>query len=553
MDGIQIRVSDLVYQIKKRWTLILALTIAGLVAGLIISGASYLQGAMTKSYEIKASAAFSAQTSGGRFTSDKKYPDLNDFRLSVEMAETARFMTKSERLLTEAIDGAGLLGITPKDVSSNLKVSVQPDTPVLEFTLTWRTAEEGVKLLSEVLSKAEKTFRDTVKTGTLAVIDEPTAKYIVGGSVNAPIWGVMMLIGFAAGIGIAVLEILLSPTVINIADIQPEIGIETIGVIPSCDRYFENMGNILSHDGTNPDGVRQDYSAAAYILKNRLGKSDKCRTVFVTSAIRGEGRTATTAHLAVLLADMGSKVLMIDFDVRNPELSSIFLKNTDYAHSMNALYRGDINEKEAVTQLTGCLDILPAVLERTPVPVDSVMFDLVGRLSENYDFVIIDTAPVGEIADTLSLNQISDAAVLVIGYDSATKPQIKDAVEKMEKSGIRIVGCVVNKEKSVETSGFFSKEPAKSKKKTKKSGRGDFEDELTKPDDGKKNPKKKGLFRKKKKEEFETDESDRTETGGPSLENPENARKEAKSASIPQKVLSDEEAMNALIRLGSEK
>ena len=65
MEGIQLRVGDLIYAIKKRWKIVLLLTIAGLFAGIAMSGVSYLQGTMTRNYQIRASAVFLTETDTG--------------------------------------------------------------------------------------------------------------------------------------------------------------------------------------------------------------------------------------------------------------------------------------------------------------------------------------------------------------------------------------------------------------------------------------------------------------------------------------------------------
>ena len=138
------------------------------------------------------------------------------------------------------------------------------------------------------------------------------------------------------------------------------------------------------------------------------------------------------------------KVLVIDFDTRNPKLGGLFLNKVDYDHSINALYRGETTEEEAITSLTGNLDILPAVLERRPLPLDEALLSMVGGLQEHYDVILMDTAPVGQVADTMSLNQLADVALLVVRFDGASMEHIRDALIRLDKSGMKITGCIVN-------------------------------------------------------------------------------------------------------------
>jgi len=111
---------------------------------------------------------------------------------------------------------------------------------------------------------------------------------------------------------------------------------------------------------------------------------------------------------------------------------------------MNALYRGETDREEAITSLTGNLDILPAVLEKKPLPLDDALLDMVRNLQKDYDVVLMDTSPVGQVADTMSLNQLADVAFLVVRFDSASMESIREALGRLNKSGMKIMGCVVN-------------------------------------------------------------------------------------------------------------
>jgi Mrp family chromosome partitioning ATPase len=122
----------------------------------------------------------------------------------------------------------------------------------------------------------------------------------------------------------------------------------------------------------------------------------------------------------------------------------MFLGKVDYSHSLNALYRGEITMEEAITSLTGYLDLLPAVLERNTIPLDSTIFDLVKKLSENYDYVLMDTAPVGLAANTMSLNQVATNALFVVRFDTSSMQEIRDALDRLDKSGIRLLGSIFN-------------------------------------------------------------------------------------------------------------
>ena len=78
------------------------------------------------------------------------------------------------------------------------------------------------------------------------------------------------------------------------------------------------------------------------------------------------------------------------------------------------------------------------------MPLDDALLDMVRNLQKDYDVVLMDTSPVGQVADTMSLNQLADVAFLVVRFDSASMESIREALGRLNKSGMKIMGCVVN-------------------------------------------------------------------------------------------------------------
>lgn len=439
----QLRISDVIHALLKRRNLIIILTAAGLAIGILLSLVSYMRGEMSKEYAVTTSFAVTSTTKDGLFTSMTSTPGSNDIYLAENMVDSVMYVIKSDKTLNAAIQRLNLLGITTRDINRNLTVKQYNETQIVEMTLYWRSAEEGVQILSSINAVAPAILIETLKIGGVSVVNDPTARYLVGGSVNASMWGYMALLGLLAGVGIAVLGLLLQPTLVNPRDADRVLGLEVLGEISDSKAYFSRRRMLLAdEDGGGDPAVQEQFTSAAHILKNRLGAEHQC--LYVTSAAANEGKTAVAANLAVQLADLERKVLLIDFDVHNPSLGSMFLEKVEYSHSLNALYRGEATEQEAITHLTGYLDLLPSILEHKSLPLDEAMLSLIRRLSEGYDYVLMDTAPIGRVADMMNLNRIASSALFVIRYDMTSMNEIREALTRMDKSGIRIAGCVVN-------------------------------------------------------------------------------------------------------------
>ena len=463
-NGIHIRIADIIYGIIKRRLLIIGMTVAGLLVGVVLSGISYLQGEMSKEYIITSSFSVNTQTDNGLFTSGYDYPSINDIDMATDLSDTVSYVLKSDKMLDEIIDSLGLLGVTTKNIADNLTLEPYEETQIIEMSLYWRSADEGIRILTAINREAPEILKETLNIGSTAVINQPSAKYLIGGSVNIVLWGYLALLGFGLSLGIILLELIMRPTLLNVDDIENEYGMEVLCEIADDKAYFEKKESILVDDETGIS-VRESFASAAHIIHNHLRKKDGPHIIYMTSALKNEGKTSIIANLAVQLSDLERKVLLVDLDMKNPNLGGMFLKRVDYEHSLNAFYAGDITKEEAIISLTGYLDIIPTILERSAIPLDSNLFQVIRKIAEGYDYVLMDTAPVGLTADPMSLNQIASAALFVVRYDNATLQEIKDALERVEKSGVQLLGCVVN---GIKVSKKGVKNPVKERENIKK-------------------------------------------------------------------------------------
>ena len=398
---IRVRVSDLLFALQKRWMIIVALSLVGLTFGMILSAMTVVQTSY-QTYNVNGSFAVSSKNINGQYVGGYSVPNTNDFHLAEDMVDAVRYVMRSERVLNEVINENELLGYTIPALRNAITVSQYNSTQILEMRLTWRNAEEGLAVWNSVLKHASDVLPETLQLGSLEIINEPKVEQIgvVGGGNNRLV--LLTLLGFAAGVGFAVIELLMHPTLNNVRDVEQLFGVETIGVIPHDNEYYRRKDSIMTRDDAGNSLVVQNFSAAAYILRNRLGTREEHHCFYVTSAGAGEGKTTVAANLAIQLSDMEHKTLLVDFDTRNPALGALFLNKVDYDHSLNALYRGDVLPEEAITTLSGYLDLLPAVLEHNAISVDNMLVELMEDLKQKYEYVILDAPPVGLVSGTLS-------------------------------------------------------------------------------------------------------------------------------------------------------
>ena len=454
MNNEEIRISDLLLTIAKRWKLIVVMALVGCGLGLILNSISFVQGEYT-SFEITTSIAVIPQTSTDVLASgaDRITPD--DYNLGEDMANAVIYVLYSDRVLEQAIQEARLISVEPKEVYDNLNITRIGETQILELTLWWMNQESGVELMNAILNVAREVLPETLRIGSVNTIDVPAAEFTPARNNYTKIWIITSLAGLGLGFAIVIGEFFMRPTLMDPKVVEDDLGTELLGVIPYDHAYFKRKTDLLTRESSVDSTVEQNFASAAYILCNRLGSGKKrSHCIYITSAEEREGKSTVAANLAIQMSDLEKKILLIDLSLENPSLGGMFLQNVDYSRTLNALYKGEATIQDAVVSLTGYLDLLPAVLERNAVNLDSALFDFIQKLSQNYEYVIIDTPALSQSSDMLRLNQVAEAVLFVIRYDAAPLPVIRDALDQLDKSGIRILGTVVSASKTMH--GFRS-------------------------------------------------------------------------------------------------
>ncbi|MCL1463442.1 GumC family protein [Argonema galeatum] len=176
-----------------------------------------------------------------------------------------------------------------------------------------------------------------------------------------------------------------------------------------------------------------------------LSPDRELKTIVVTSSVSKEGKSTVSANLAATMAQLGSRVLLIDADMHHPMQHHIW--DLTNAEGLSDVIVGRADFNMAVKEVMDNLDVLPSgVIPPNPLALlDSKrMASLIEDFSKNYNFVIIDTPPIVLVADALSLGKTTDGILLVV------RPGVVDTVsatackEFLVQSGQKLLGLVVN-------------------------------------------------------------------------------------------------------------
>ena len=313
-----------------------------------------------------------------------------------------------------------------------------------EFVSIARQQEIKAGLYLMLLQKREENAITLAATANNAkIIDEA----IADDAPVAPRSKITYLIALILGVGIPVGVIyLLELTKFKIegrADVEKLTSAPIVGDIPLTDEkqgaiaVFENQNNLMSETFRN---VRTN-------LQFMLGNGKK--VILVTSTVSGEGKSFISGNLAISLSLLGKKVVIVGLDIRKPGLNKVFNISKREQGITQYLANPEKNLMDLVqlSDVSKNLYILPGGTV-PPNPTELLARDgldkAIETLKKNFDYVILDTAPVGMVTDTLLIGRVADLSVYVCRADYTRKNEYTLINELIDGNKLPNLCTVIN-------------------------------------------------------------------------------------------------------------
>jgi non-specific protein-tyrosine kinase len=249
----------------------------------------------------------------------------------------------------------------------------------------------------------------------------------------------------------------LDDTIKDAEGVQHILNLSTIGVITQMSgphRGSENLVTLSQPRAPVSEGYR--------VLRTNLrftGLENPSGALLITSAGPGEGKTTTATNLAIVMAQAGRRVLLVDADLRRPSVHS-YMKLTNNV-GLSSLFLEDGATPDQViqpTQVEGLRVITSGPLPPNPAELldSKQMAQILKTLRAEADMVIIDSPPVLAVADATIIGSRCSGAVLILDSGKTRTEMAKRAVERLRQTNIRLFGVVLNKLSFRRASGYYS-------------------------------------------------------------------------------------------------
>jgi succinoglycan biosynthesis transport protein ExoP len=265
-----------------------------------------------------------------------------------------------------------------------------------------------------------------------------------------------ILLGAFLSVGLAFFLEYLDNTVRTPDDVRTHLGTPLLGVVPAI-AEADQRNQVVLNAALDPRFV-EGYRVVRTAL-NYSWSEPGSRVITVTSTAPGEGKTLTAVNLALTLAAQEGKTLLVDADLRKPASHKVIP-----GHKSPGLSDILVGKAKAA-------DVVQKGIEETtlayigsgtdvPSPADLLtnraVGGLLGELRKHYDWIVIDTPPVGAVSDPLILASLTDGVIVVAGAEMVPRKAVLHTLERVHETGARILGVVLNRAQIEKHAYYYS-------------------------------------------------------------------------------------------------
>jgi capsular exopolysaccharide synthesis family protein len=231
----------------------------------------------------------------------------------------------------------------------------------------------------------------------------------------------------------------------TVDEVVQGLGLRLMGALPPMPDHANPVGRSSTRYTSWQRQLTESIDTARTVLLHSA-HVETMRVVMVTSALSGEGKTSVSGHLAISLARAGYRTLLIDGDLRNPSAHRIF--DLPVQPGFAELLRDEILPAEAtrVTPIPG-LWMIPAGLWDSQIVTalaQGKAGTIFNQVKQWYDFVVVDSAPVLPVADSLMIGKHADAVIFSVLREVSRIPTVHAAQQRLAMLGVNILGAVVS-------------------------------------------------------------------------------------------------------------
>lgn len=324
----------------------------------------------------------------------------------------------------------------------------------INYTVLKREAESTKEMYDLVIKRFKETsMTENIRTGNIRVVDAAEIPKSPVKPKKAQNLLLGLIVGLALGVGLAFFLEYLDNTIKLPDDIKERLKIPYLGPVPFITAAMQGNGNVPeSKPGGSLITISSPKSTASESYRGirtslLFSAADNApRMILVTSAAPAEGKSITSANLAVAMAQAGNRVLIVDCDMRRPKLHRIFNLQRDRGLSNIMVGSCDIDGATIHSSIPGIDIIVSGPVPPNPSEMlgSQQMIRFMEAIRERYDRIIIDSPPITAVTDSVILSRLVDGVLLVIRAGETHREIVKNGIGLLQAANARILGAILN-------------------------------------------------------------------------------------------------------------
>lgn len=442
--GIEINFTAFFRELSKKVLSIILVTAIGAAIGGIVAKVTF-----DDTYTSTVSFVVNTSTETDKAAS-------NEISAQINMAGTFNHILSSRKLKTAVYEKCSKK-ISYGTINGSISTRIVSSTNVITMSVRTGDAKISFEIASAVVEVYGDIVEETYPNAMLTLCDEPVLAQQPDKGVSTVSFAA--IIAFACAVVYCVVlfvMFIVKDTVKTADEIDDKLNAHLLGSVQHVANLDKTAKGLLVTDRKTGFTFIETYKAIRTKIENNSLRTGN-KVFLVTSACENEGKTTSCVNIALSLAQNGKSVLVIDADLRKPSVSKLLsLRNLGGGLADVLTKRAPL--EQAIKFINNFNLYVLAGEEAVSNPSELLSTDVMEKVIESvrqqFDYVLIDTAPASVVTDAAVIASFSDAAIIVIREDSSPYSLVRLAIDDIDSNGAEIVGCIFNADTSGNGNGF---------------------------------------------------------------------------------------------------
>ncbi len=409
--------------------------------------------------EYTSSATLVLATSEGKADNKTNTITTTDITLNSKLVSTYSELLKSKNVLRQVISNLRL-NVEEDELRENIAVTSVKETELIKISVTSKNPTDASKIANEMANVFIEEVSEIYNINNVHIVDKAEINVEPSNINHIKDIIIFGLIGVFISVTSAFISDKLDTTVKTSEEVEKQFKVPVLASTPLyefSDGKKKNKHTKIKKELVSQRDPKSPISEIFRALRTNIqfmNASKKLETILITSTFPGEGKSWISSNLAVIFAQTGKKVILIDADMRKGRIYTIFGISpipglSNYLTEINTKEREKIDitkyiqetEVKNLSVLTGG-NVPPNPSE---LLVSSQMTILLNNLKKDFDIIIIDGTPTELVTDSVILSRVVDSTIVVTAYKETKKDSLERTIKSIKNVGGNTAGIVINK------------------------------------------------------------------------------------------------------------